>query len=378
MTQEAAAKKDTQRLQRAIVDGLEDVKAQDIQVFNTEHLSPLFERVIVASGTSNRQTKALASSVRDAVREAGFPKPRIEGEENGEWIIVDCGAAVAHIMQPAIRQYYHLEEIWGDKPVRLKFGAPKPAAPAAAESRRRRRRRPARRSARRRRGQDAKAAARTANKATAKTAAAKTATAKKATAKKADTAKTPAKAPAKRAPARKAAAGRKGRRQEPPAEGAGPASMKLVVVAVGQRVPDWAQTAWDDYAKRFPPELRVELRAVKTEPRASKTLESLYAAERQRIEAAIPKGAHVVALDERGTALTTMALAGTAQGLAAAGRRRGAGDRRPRRARSGLQAGGARAHPPVGPDLAARHGARAAGRAAVPRLVDQREPSVSP
>jgi len=131
MTQEAAAKKDTQRLQRAIVDGLEDVKAQNIEVYNTEHLSPLFERVIVASGTSNRQTKALASSVRDAVREAGFPKPRIEGEENGEWIIVDCGAAVAHIMQPAIRQYYHLEEIWGEKPVRLKFGAPKPAMPSA-------------------------------------------------------------------------------------------------------------------------------------------------------------------------------------------------------------------------------------------------------
>ncbi|HEY1231709.1 MAG TPA: ribosome silencing factor [Ramlibacter sp.] len=132
MTQEASAKKDTQRLQRAIVDGLEDVKAQDIQVFNTEHLSPLFERVIVASGTSNRQTKALASSVRDAVRDAGFPKPRVEGEDNGEWIIVDCGAAVAHIMQPAIRNYYHLEEIWGDKPIRLKFGAPKPASAAPA------------------------------------------------------------------------------------------------------------------------------------------------------------------------------------------------------------------------------------------------------
>lgn len=130
MTQEAAAKKDTQKLQRAIVDGLEDVKAQDIQVFNTEHLSPLFERVIVASGTSNRQTKALASSVVDAVREAGFSKPRVEGEENGEWIIVDCGPAVAHIMQPAIRQYYHLEEIWGEKPVRLRLGAPKPAQPA--------------------------------------------------------------------------------------------------------------------------------------------------------------------------------------------------------------------------------------------------------
>ena len=133
MTTEAAAKKDTQKLQRAIIDGLEDVKAQDIQVFDTEHLSPLFERVIVASGTSNRQTKALAASVRDAVREAGFGKPRIEGEDNGEWIIVDCGAAVAHIMQPAIRQYYHLEEIWGDKPVRAKLGGTKPALATAAK-----------------------------------------------------------------------------------------------------------------------------------------------------------------------------------------------------------------------------------------------------
>ncbi|MGJ7526431.1 ribosome silencing factor [Variovorax sp. GB1P17] len=134
MTTEAAAKKDTQKLQRAIIDGLEDVKAQDIQVFDTEHLSPLFERVIVASGTSNRQTKALAASVRDAVREAGFGKPRIEGEDNGEWIIVDCGAAVAHIMQPAIRQYYHLEEIWGDKPVRAKLGGAKPAAASASKT----------------------------------------------------------------------------------------------------------------------------------------------------------------------------------------------------------------------------------------------------
>ncbi|MDP9600772.1 ribosome-associated protein [Variovorax sp. YR750] len=134
MTTEAAAKKDTQKLQRAIIDGLEDVKAQDIKVFDTEHLSPLFERVIVASGTSNRQTKALAASVRDAVREAGFAKPRVEGEDNGEWIIVDCGSAVAHIMQPAIRQYYHLEEIWGDKPVRAKLGGVKPAAATASKA----------------------------------------------------------------------------------------------------------------------------------------------------------------------------------------------------------------------------------------------------
>ena len=86
---------DIRKLQRAIVDGLEDVKAQDIQVFNTEHLSPLFERVIVAAGASNRQTKALAASVRDAVKSAGMSVLRTEGEENGEWIIVDCGAAVA-------------------------------------------------------------------------------------------------------------------------------------------------------------------------------------------------------------------------------------------------------------------------------------------
>lgn len=114
---------DIRKLQRAIVDGLEDVKAQDIQVFNTEHLSPLFERVIMASGLSNRQTKALAASVRDAVRSHGFPVMRTEGEDNGEWIIVDCGAAVAHIMQPEIRRYYHLEEIWGGKSVKMKFGA---------------------------------------------------------------------------------------------------------------------------------------------------------------------------------------------------------------------------------------------------------------
>ena len=85
--------------------------------------------------------------------------------------------------------------------------------------------------------------------------------------------------------------------------------MKLQIVAVGQRVPDWAQTAYDDYAKRFPPELKVELKAVKTEARASKTLDNLLAAERGRIEAAIPRGTRIVALDERGTAVTTVALA---------------------------------------------------------------------
>ena len=128
---------DIRKLQRAIVDGLEDVKAQHIRVFNTEHLSPLFERVVVASGTSNRQTKALAASVRDSVKDAGFAVLRTEGEDNGEWIIVDCGAAVVHIMQPTIREYYHLEEIWGDKPVKLKAaavkGLPKASEPEPAQ-----------------------------------------------------------------------------------------------------------------------------------------------------------------------------------------------------------------------------------------------------
>ena len=190
---ETAAKKDVQKLQRVIVDALEDVKAQDIQVFNTEHLSPLFERVIIASGTSNRQTKALSASVRDKVRDAGFGKPRIEGGDNGEWIIADCGAAVVHIMQPVIRQYYNLEEIWGDKPVRLKFGAPKPEAKAPA----------AKKAAAKKPAGKAltpKAAASAAQKAAAKAAAGQAA------AGKAPVKKTALKAPAKKAPAAKKAA----------------------------------------------------------------------------------------------------------------------------------------------------------------------------
>lgn len=200
MTTTTVAKKDIQKLQRAIVDGLEDVKAQDIQVFDTEHLSALFERVIIASGTSNRQTKALAGSVRDAVRDAGFPKPRVEGETNGEWIIVDCGAAVVHVMQPNFRQYYNLEELWGEKPVRLKFGSVKPAA-AESEALAK----PAkkvvevegslRRSNAAKKGVAEAFPSKAQLKKTAESAAAK-APAKKAAAKKTTTSKAPAKAPA--------------------------------------------------------------------------------------------------------------------------------------------------------------------------------------
>ncbi|KVV42043.1 ribosome silencing factor [Burkholderia ubonensis] len=125
---------DIRKLQRVIVDALEDVKAQDIKVFNTSHLTELFDRVIVASGTSNRQTKALASNVRDKVKEAGGDVVSSEGEDTGEWVLVDCGDAVVHILQPALRQYYNLEEIWGDKPVRMKLGGGKAPNGAAAHA----------------------------------------------------------------------------------------------------------------------------------------------------------------------------------------------------------------------------------------------------
>jgi ribosome-associated protein len=123
---------DIRKLQRAIVDALEDVKAQDIKVFNTSHLTGLFDRVIVASGTSNRQTKALASSVREKVKENGGEVISTEGEDVGEWVLVDCGDAVVHILQPALRQYYNLEEIWGDKPVRVKLTSSSPFGGARA------------------------------------------------------------------------------------------------------------------------------------------------------------------------------------------------------------------------------------------------------
>lgn len=189
---------DIRKLQRVIVDGLEDVKAQNIQVFNTEHLSPLFERVIVASGTSNRQTQSLAASVRDAVKAAGEPPPRTEGEENGEWIIVDCGPAVVHVMQPAVRDYYHLEELWGEKPVKLKLAADRRMAQASEPIDAAPGRRTSAKGA-------ANPAGRTSGKAVAKTAArkapAKTAGGRAATAKKAT-----ARAPAGKTAARKTSA----------------------------------------------------------------------------------------------------------------------------------------------------------------------------
>ena len=121
---------ENRKLQRLVVDALEDVKAQDIRVFNTTRLSDLFDRVVLASGTSNRHTRALAANVAEKVKHAGGTVVSIEGEESGEWVLVDLGDVVVHIMQPAVRAYYALEEIWGERPVNVKLGAPAQAVRA--------------------------------------------------------------------------------------------------------------------------------------------------------------------------------------------------------------------------------------------------------
>lgn len=124
---------DIKKLQTLVVDALEDVKGQEIVLFDTTHLTSLFDRIAVVSGTSNRQTKALAASVRDKVKAAGGDVVGMEGEDTGEWVLVDLGDMIVHIMQPAIRQYYRLEEIWGEKPVKL-GAAKRKSTPEAAEA----------------------------------------------------------------------------------------------------------------------------------------------------------------------------------------------------------------------------------------------------
>ena len=166
---------DIKTLQALVIDALEDVKAQEIRVYDTAHLTSMFDRIVIASGTSNRQTRALAMSVRDKVKSSGGEIINMEGENTGEWVLVDLGDIVVHIMQPAIRVYYRLEEIWGDKEVKL--GAAKRAAGTAR-----------------------KASQKAASDGT--QAPAKTAT-KKAPAKKSATAKAPArKVPARKIPAK--------------------------------------------------------------------------------------------------------------------------------------------------------------------------------
>lgn len=129
--------------QRVVVEALEDVKGHDIQVFNTARLPSMFERVVLASGDSNRQVKALADRVQERVREQGARVYGVEGEASGEWVLVDLGDVVVHIMHPTVRDFYNLEEIWGGKAVRLKREkkpSKKKARPRAKAPRRRPRR----------------------------------------------------------------------------------------------------------------------------------------------------------------------------------------------------------------------------------------------
>lgn len=99
-----------------VVAALEDIKAADITVINTGKTSPLFERMVVASGQSNRQTKALADNVVKKLQEAGEIILSTEGEKSGEWVLIDLGDMLVHVMQPAVRAYYNLEELWGAAP----------------------------------------------------------------------------------------------------------------------------------------------------------------------------------------------------------------------------------------------------------------------
>lgn len=119
---------DIRKLQKLAVAALEDIKGKDIEVINTTKLTSLFDRIIIASGDSTRQVKSLARSVFDKVREAGGTVYGIEGEESGEWVLVDLGDIVIHVMQPAVRAHYNLEELWKTKPARTR---PAKAADAA-------------------------------------------------------------------------------------------------------------------------------------------------------------------------------------------------------------------------------------------------------
>ncbi len=111
---------DVRKLQKIAVAALEDIKGEDIEVINTTKLTSMFDRIIVATGNSNRQVKSLARSVQDKVREAGGEVAGVEGEDNGDWVLVDLGSIVVHVMQPAVRSYYNLEELWQVKPKRAR------------------------------------------------------------------------------------------------------------------------------------------------------------------------------------------------------------------------------------------------------------------
>ena len=139
---------DIRTKQRVVVEALEDVKGYDIQVFNTARLPSMFERVVIASGTSNTQVKALADRVQERIREQGSRIYGVEGESGGEWVLVDLGDVVVHIMHPTVREFYNLEEIWGGKPVRTKSEAKPPKAKARKKTPKARAKAPRRRAKR--------------------------------------------------------------------------------------------------------------------------------------------------------------------------------------------------------------------------------------
>jgi ribosome-associated protein len=122
---------DIRKKQRVVLEALEDVKGRDIVVYNTARMPSMFERVVIASGESNRQVRALADRVQEKIREGGSRVYGVEGESSGEWVLVDLGDVVVHIMHPTVRDFYNLEEVWGDKPVRLKAKATAKAKPRA-------------------------------------------------------------------------------------------------------------------------------------------------------------------------------------------------------------------------------------------------------
>ena len=137
---------DIRKKQRVVVEALEDIKGKDIQVFNTARMPSMFERVVIASGDSNRQVKSLADSVQEKIKENGGKVYGVEGQQAGEWVLVDLGDLVVHVMHPTVREFYNLEEVWGGKPVPTAkpAAAKKPAArkkPARAKASRPRRKR---------------------------------------------------------------------------------------------------------------------------------------------------------------------------------------------------------------------------------------------
>ena len=128
---------DIRKKQRAVVEALEDVKGRDIVVFNVARQTAYFERVVIASGDSNRQVNALAASVQEKLKALGAPGRGVEGRKNGEWVLVDLGDIVVHVMHPAVRSYYNLEELWGEKEVKLKEAKPQKKHAKAPRRRRR-------------------------------------------------------------------------------------------------------------------------------------------------------------------------------------------------------------------------------------------------